>query len=87
MQVAIRAVIFLHSSGSTTGTVLNSGDGVTNTLGPDYLTSTLTEQGYSFTSIAKQELMHNIEEKLCYLSLNFQQEMATTVSSSALEKN
>ncbi|KAG8141140.1 hypothetical protein E2320_006813 [Naja naja] len=72
MYVAIQAVLSLYASGRTTGIVLDSGDGVTHNV-PIYE--------------AEREIVRDIKEKLCYVALDFENEMATAASSSSLEKS
>ncbi|MEE6497776.1 hypothetical protein FKM82_002844 [Ascaphus truei] len=78
--VAVQAVLSLYASGRTTGIVIHSSESTTHTVP--------ICEGYALPrAIPRMDLAGHIKEKLCYVVLDFEQEMATAASSSSLEKS
>lgn len=53
----------------------------------DYLTRILAEEGYIFTSSAEKEIVRDIKERISYVAMDFDKELATSRKCSELDKN
>jgi actin-related protein len=53
----------------------------------DYLMTILTERGYSLTTVTEREIVCGVKESLCFVAVDFEDEMKKAAESSALEKS
>ncbi|KAJ6561863.1 actin family [Mycena capillaripes] len=53
----------------------------------DHLSKNLLERGYPFTAPSMREMVRDIKERLCYVALDFEEELKLTAQSSAVKKN
>ncbi|KAK9800821.1 hypothetical protein WJX73_001698 [Symbiochloris irregularis] len=52
-----------------------------------YMMTILTERGYSFTTTAEREIVRDIKEKLAYVAIDYEAELATAQNSTTIEKS
>ncbi|XVF35157.1 hypothetical protein REPUB_Repub18cG0120800 [Reevesia pubescens] len=52
----------------------------------DYLTKILTQEGYIFTTSAEREIVRDIKERLSYVAMDINKELATSRESSELDR-
>lgn len=53
----------------------------------EHLVKLMQERGAQFLTSAEKEIVRDIKEKLCYVALDFEQELQTAANSSAIDKS
>ncbi len=53
----------------------------------DWMVRLLTERGRAFTTTSEREIVRDIKEKLCYVALDYERELASSTSSDTVETN
>ncbi|GJQ70616.1 hypothetical protein Trydic_g23008 [Trypoxylus dichotomus] len=53
----------------------------------DYLMKILTERGYSFTTTAEREIIRDLKEKICFVALDYENDLIKSASTNCYEKS
>lgn len=53
----------------------------------DYLMKLLTERGYNFTTSAEREIIRDLKEKICFVALDYEQDLFIAQNTSCFEKS
>ncbi|CAI9741792.1 Hypothetical predicted protein [Octopus vulgaris] len=84
----ITQVVPIYGASTIKGATFCQHQNITGLALRDNLKNILTERGYMFgNSMSDKRTLNVIKEKLCYVALDFEQEMQAAKSSKALEKS
>lgn len=53
----------------------------------DYLMKLLTERGYNFTTSAEREIIRDLKEKICFVALDYDQDLFIAQNTTCFEKS